>query len=147
MTKSDDERRRRRKEKEREQEKKQSRTERRSSRQEDRYPGTNGEYKKSRAKKYGVDSKTTYVNQEAEASTRQYQRDNREADRQDRIRETERQEERNRLMQRSERRHERKGGLDRQGHERLADRTQDIAGLDVKSVSVITKSIGRLTYS
>ena len=138
MTRSDDERYRKRKEREREMERKQRKTEKEASKMDDRYAGTTGQYKKERAKKHGVDSKSTYTSPEAEQSTRNYQRDNREADRLDRIRETERAEERNRLMQRSERRHDRKDGLDRQGHERVADRTQDIAELDVESVYMTT---------
>lgn len=130
-SKDDDER--RRKEKER-RERDQRKTEKEKSKMELYYPGTTGEYKKARAKAHGISDKTKFVSEEAEASTRRYQTDNREADRLDALRETKLREHENRIEQRSPRRHERKAGYDREAHEDLVDITGRIANLDVRSV-------------
>lgn len=131
MPSESEEERRRRKERER-REKDQRRTERESSRMSPRYEGTNGEYNKARSKTHGVDKKANFVNAAAESSTRQYQTENREAERLDVLRERRHQEEQNRIAYRSPYRSERKGGLDSQGHGAVEDLTGRIANLDVR---------------
>jgi hypothetical protein len=138
MGSKDDEDRRRRKEKER-REKDQRKTEEERSKMKLYYPGTTGEYKKARAKKYGIGDKTKFISEEAESSTRRYQTENREADRLDALRETKLREHENRIEYRSPRRQERKGGYDREAHEDLSDITGQIANLDVRSVHEISQ--------
>ncbi len=135
MPNSDDDRRRRKKREE--QEKKQRQTEKRGSKMDDRFAGTSGEYKKERRGKYGIESSTAFVSDEARDRTRDYQRKDREADRLDEIREDRRQEEVNRVHHRSDRRSEGKGGLDREGHRRVGPITERIVDLGVQLVYII----------
>ena len=92
-------------------EKKQGKIGREGSKIDDGCSDAARQYKKERAKMHEADS-GTYTSPEAESSTKRYHRDNLEADRLNRIGETGRVEERNILMQRGERSHERQDGLD-----------------------------------